>query len=129
MSSLNVYVERLRKLRGWIVECSANKVTLSKTLGKKKPKVISVAIEKERDGTFTVTPCVYKFSSTISHFTYSQDEMRWARNKGVFFSLIKSLKDVGMWDEVNNKDFIVINSDNRRLNKFKVKNEFKAIIC
>ena len=55
--------------------------------------------------------------------------MRWARNKGVFFSLIKSLKDVGMWDEVNNKDFIVINSDNRRLNKFKVKNEFKAIIC
>jgi hypothetical protein len=102
---------------------------LTKKFGKKLSKVVSVDIEKERDNMYVIAPIDYAFRSTISHFDYTGEEHRWARNKGFLKCLINSLKQAKIWDLIKNKDtFISVNTNNPKSNKAKIREQLRSIL-
>jgi hypothetical protein len=65
---------------------------------------------------FEIQPLDALHNQKISFFDYRSKERRWIRNKKLLFSIIKNLKICGLWDLVSNKDFLVVNEDNNRVN-------------
>ena len=129
MSFHRAMIGKLQTQGRWLVDSSAHSITLTKKFGKKTSKVISVALAKESDGTYTLAPIDYEFRSTVSHFDYVGEEHRWARNKCFIRSLISSLKDVGLWNYIRNREtFIQVNVNNKKVNKVMVKNQLKDLI-
>ena len=65
--------------------------------------------------TFEIQAPTVKFFSKISHYDYSnRTERHWTRNKEYLFSIIRNLRESGLWDRVSNKDFLTINSYNKK---------------
>jgi len=76
------------------------------------------------DKTFEIQSPTYQFFSKISHYDYNRPESRWTRDKDFLFSLIRNLKLCGLWELISNKDFLVVNSFNKRTD---VKKLWKAL--
>ena len=56
-----------------------------------------------------------KLYSKISYYDFrNKTERRWVRNKNFLFQLILDLKNSGLWDYVENKDFLEVNKYNKR---------------
>jgi hypothetical protein len=70
--------------------------------------------------TFEIQAPTYKYYSRISHYDYNKTERRWLRNKDYLFSLIRNLKNCGLWEMVSNQDFIVVNNFNKKINSERV---------
>jgi len=68
------------------------------------------------DKTFEIQAPTYHYFSKISHYDYNKPENRWTRDKDFLFNLIRNLKHSGLWEMVSNKDFLVVNSFNKRTN-------------
>ena len=73
-----------------------------------------------KKGLFEIQPPTYRFYSKISHFDFRKPESRWSRRKDRIFQLIKILKYSGLWEMVSNKDFLVINEHNDKINPGKL---------
>lgn len=69
----------------------------------------------------------YIFHSSISHFAPAEDEKRMCRNKKVLISIIETLKKTGMWEYVENKDFLVVNKHNFKSDKNLLKHDLKKL--
>lgn len=129
MSYHRSLIAKLQQNGHWLVSGSPTSITLTKTFGKKTRKVVSVILEKEKDNTYTLAPIDYAYRSSISHFDYAGEEHRWARNKGFIKSLTTTLKAVGMWDFVKNKNtFIQVNENNPKAKKAAIRDELKTIL-
>jgi hypothetical protein len=80
-----------------------------------------------KTGSFEIQAPSYKYYSKISHYDYNKSERRWMRNKDLIFSIIKKLKISGIWDHVSNKDFIIVNSSNKKSNHKQLLKDLKAL--
>lgn len=80
-----------------------------------------------KTGTFEIQPPTYRYFSKISHFDFKKPERRWSRNKNYLFPLIGKLKDSGLWDLVSNKDFLVVNEHNDKIDQKKLNSVLEKI--
>lgn len=76
------------------------------------------------DNTFELQEPVYRYYSKISFYDFKRPENRWTRDKELIFSIINNLKKSGFWDKISNKDFLIVNSYNKRAN---VKERIKVL--
>ncbi len=83
---------------------------LYKTYGGRQ---IRITLKKNDKGLFSMQSS-YDYINRISHFTYSQSESRFNRNKVIIKSIVKYLKRSGVWQFVD-KSFLVLNENNSRL--------------
>lgn len=77
---------------------------------------------------FEIQAPTYKYFSKISHYDFRVTERRWCRSKEVLFCVIKNLQRCGLWGNISNKDFIIVNSSNERTNPEKLKEILDAIL-
>jgi len=119
MSYHNMFIAKLKHDGRWLVTHSHDQIQLTRSLN---GRVNSVLLERTKGGQYDIRPVKYDFRSPISHFDYMVEEDRWARNKALFTSLIKTLKKVGMWEEfiANKKTFIRVNDNNKKSDKGKL---------
>jgi hypothetical protein len=66
------------------------------------------------DDTFELQEPVYQFYSKISFYDFKRPESRWTRDKGLLFSIIRNLKRSGFWEKISNKDFLIVNTLNKK---------------
>jgi len=74
---------------------------------------ITTTLKKNTEGLFEFKSN-YVFVNRNSHYTYSSQEQRYNRNKGVLISIIKKLKESRVWDYID-KSFLVINKNNKNV--------------
>jgi len=117
-------IAKLRRYGRWLVDGSANHIEMSRRVGK---QACTVRLDRSEEG-YSIQPVTYSFRSASSHFDYVLQEERWARNKHAFRSLIKTLKQCGVWGLVANKNFIHINDNNKQSKKGKVKDELMDLL-
>lgn len=112
----------------WIaVKNGKDEVSVAKQFGKKKPKVIKFILICSREGIHLKHPN-YEFKSTVSHFCAIQKDVRLSLNKTFLTSIIKSLKNLGLWELIINKDFLQINKNNAKSDKGLVGKELKNLL-
>ena len=129
-SSHKAFIASLQRDGHWLVSgWSSTQMILTKVIGGKHGVAASVLLEANRSGMYTVSPATYAFRSTLSHFDYPTEEERRIRNKAMFKSLIRTLKRVGIWEGVENKDtFVRINHQNKKSNKNKLRHELSSFL-
>lgn len=126
MASQGDIIRLLRKERKWAaIPVGRKNIQMSRCLG---GKAVTVILEATGNGKYTLKPATYRFRSTCSHFDYSVGEQRFSRNKGVFKSLFKALKESAIAGYIENLNtFLVINVGNQKSNKGKLKKELAKI--
>lgn len=118
----------LNKDNSWIVVKSGqNTLNIVKQFGKKTVKTINFSIVCLSKGLHIEHP-EYSFKSTVSHFSAIKEDKRLSLNKTFLRSIILSLKKLGVWDSVTNKDFLQINKNNKKSDKSLVKKELKDLL-
>lgn len=81
-SSHKAFIMALQRDGHWLVSgWSATQMMLTKAFGGKRGTAVSVLLEANRSGLYTIEPVTYAFRSTISHFDYPTEEERRIRNK------------------------------------------------
>jgi len=114
----------LRVEGSWLVEASSSQVRLTKKYGRKYPKVVSFMLERQSTGYYNLQPITYEFQSKVSHFDYTDNEKRWARDKKYFkgiFDLLKATNTLGYIQNANS--FIKVNPIHKGSNKEMLKNQ------
>lgn len=129
MGTHKAFIASFQRDGHWLVSgVTSTQIQLSKSFGRKQTKAVSVLLERNSSGRYSLTPVTYAFKASVSHFDYFMEEERWIRNKNVFRSLVKTLQRVKMWDGIDNKDsFIQVNPGNKKANKTKISNELKNL--
>ena len=118
----------LKNEKGWLaVKNGKDAIKIARVFGKERPKVIEFSLVCHRDGIYIEHPH-YQFKSTISHFSSTQTDVRLSLNKSYLASLIKALKNIEVWDSIRNKDFLVVNDNNKKTDKIKVERELKRLL-
>jgi hypothetical protein len=125
-----MFIGKLMKNGRWLVNHTASQIQLTKTFGgKRTARAVSVLLEKNSEGKYTIEPANYDFRSVSSHFDYLVEENRWTRNKNVFHALVGTLKAVGMWPEfIENTEFIKINENNKKASKTNLEKELNSFL-
>lgn len=121
-------LKALRTENTWhVVNDGKDAVLLAKQFGQKRPKVIQLTLTCTKEGIHIRHPN-YEFKSTISHFCSVQKDIRLSLNKTFLTSIIRTLKETGLWEAVTNKDFLVVNKNNSKSNKNTVKRELGLLL-
>lgn len=66
--------------------------------------------------------------SKISYFDYDIKERRLVRNQDLMFMIVHDLQHCGLWEFVSNRDLIVVNQFNKRIDFSKRKKLLKAML-
>ena len=112
----------------WLaIKSGGDSVKVVKQFGKAKIKIIEFVLTSVSEGIHIHHPN-YEFISKVSHFCAVEKDIRLSLNKTFLSSIIKSLKKVGLWEAVVNKDFLKINKDNSKSNKKNVSHELKKLL-
>jgi len=121
-------VRYLRREESWMVSnIGSDEIKVVKTFGKKVKKSIEFRLICSKTGVYIKHPN-YIFYSTVSHFCSTEQDVRLSLNKTFLISIIKTLKKVGLWKSVVNKDFIQVNLKNFKSNKAVVNKELKFLL-
>jgi len=120
------FIRMMRSEKKWIVVPVGQKsVSMHRKIGSHH---ITVLLEETPHGTFMINPASYSFQSKCSHFTYTQKEVRWSRNKNTLSAILKALKNSAAMDHIHNLDeFIVINKECKKSNKRKLAEDLKDL--
>lgn len=120
-----VSVELLSKLYGYGKNfVKVNYPTVEIVKYDKAKEVTITLLYDSIDGTFELQEPVYRYYSKISFYDFKRPENRWTRDKGLLFSIINNLKRSGFWEKISNKDFLIVNSYNKKAN---VKERMKVL--
>ena len=99
----------------WLTQIVGKKIYLVKRYGTRSVKVVLSAC---KGGMYTASFPSYLFISKISNFgPIKEDEVRKRRGEAVIRSIILSLKRCGVWQKIENKDFITVNYHNKNSDK------------
>lgn len=121
------FIRMMRDEKRWIVMPKGLKeVTMHRKIGNHH---ISVRLEETDNKMFRIHPAGYDYQSGNSHFTYTQKEIRWSRNKNTFRAILNSLKNSSAIDHIENIDnFLVINTRCKKSNKRKLTEDLKNLV-
>lgn len=121
------FIRAIRDEKKWIVvPIGLKEISMHRKIGKHH---ITVKLEENAQGNFMISPASYTFNSTNSHFTYTQKEVRWSRNKNTLTAVINALKNSSAADHISNlDDFIVINQNCKKSNKKKLADDLKHLL-
>lgn len=116
----------LRKERKWAaIPRGKRDIQISRVLA---GKAITVILESTGKGSFNLRPATYHYRNSASHFDYMEPEERFSRNKNVFRSLFRTLKESTISAYIENLDtFLVVNKTNDRSDKRKLNGELKSL--
>jgi hypothetical protein len=110
-----------------IIKTDFDAIKVIKKFGRKKPRIIEFKIICEEKDLHFKHPN-YTFRNVTSHFSPIIDEKRISLNKTFLKSIIKSLKKVGVWQRIVNKEFIQLNENNPRLDQRSVTEELRFLL-
>lgn len=79
-------------------------------------------------GEYEIRHPSYVFISTVSHFRSAQKDVRLSLNKVYLRSAIRLLQRTGIWASVVNKDFLEVNTNNKKSNKRRVRTELMDLL-
>ena len=121
------FIREIRDEKKWIVvPIGLKEISMHRKIGKHH---ITVKLEENANGDFTINPASYVFNSSNAHFTYAQKEVRWSRNKDTVAAVINALKNSSAADHISNlNDFIVINPNCKKSNKKKLAEDLKHLL-
>jgi len=122
--SLSEILQILRKERGWLLRVKGSDLEMIRTFN---GRPVTLLLESQGGGRYHLVFPSYIFHSTISHFAPSEEEHRFCRNKNLLASVVKVLKRSALWDRLENKDFMVVNTANNRSNKAKLRSELEFL--
>jgi hypothetical protein len=88
---------------------------------------ITIRLEKRKADEYHLVFPSYVFISSISHFTSTEDEMRYCRNKVLLLNVLRTLKETGAWTYIVNKQFVKVNNYNENSNKEELQEMLKGI--
>lgn len=125
MSFHNSFIAKLQRDNRWHVEHDAGQIRLSRTIAGKN---VSIMLERQKNGTYTVNPVTNIFKSTTSHLEYFVPEERWVRNKNIFISFVRTIKRIKMYDFIDWSTFIQVNENNPKSNKKSVKIQLASLL-
>lgn len=116
----------LRKEQKWAAIPNGKKsIKMSRILA---GRAVTVVLEDTGKGSFRLRPATYRYRSSCSHFDYAESEERFSRNKNIFRSLFRALKDSTIAAYIENLDsFLTINRANGRSDKQRLVDELKEL--
>lgn len=123
-------LKALQKDRELIISKSEkvkNEIEVIKIFGKANKKILLFKLVFTKKGIIIIHPN-YEFHSTVSHFCSTQRDIRLSLNKAYLKSIIRSLKKIGVWEAVINKDFLQINKNNPKSNKAVINRELRKLL-
>jgi len=112
---------------GWLRKPGESKLNFFKAFGHKNLRVIKISLIPDGDMLRLVHP-KYEHHCRTSYFISSEGEQRMTLNKVYLESVIRSLKNSELWERVVNRDFLVVNGDNKKLNKLVAKKMLMEMI-
>ena len=118
---------------GW-TETFTTRLEFVKTFGgRKHPKEMRLTFIKAGEK-YRLVPPKYESRCCNSIFDFNAKEgigirMRTTFNRGVLTSIIKSLKQFGIWEFIDNQDFLVPNMFNKKTEKGKVRSDLKELLA
>jgi hypothetical protein len=115
MSVVSDFKKLDKSLRGQVFSSSKGIQIIKKGVG----RPVTVLLEPEGRDAYNLKFPTYTFTSAVSHFSPKEEERRFCRNKMVLFQIIKDLKKVELWDKIKNKDFLIVNPNNKNMAKKK----------
>jgi glycogen debranching enzyme len=71
------------------------------------------------NGGLWVNPPKYTFSSTVSHFDFTEQEQRWTRRKDIITNVVAALMKAEVWSFIQNKNFFTVNENCKSFQKQK----------
>ena len=87
---------------------------------------VTVILKMMPSGKYQLLPASYTFKSKVSNLDYSQKENRFCRNEVLIRTIYDELKKKELLHLVENKDtYVVVNKNNNRSNKAKVKSRLE----
>ncbi len=120
--------KKLSGEKSWlIINDGSDGVKVVKEFGIQKRKVIEFSLVCVSEGIYIKHPH-YEFRSTVSHYCSTQKDIRLSLNKTFLSSIIKTLRKIGLWEAIVNKDFLQVNRDNSKSNKGVVKRELRRLL-
>lgn len=124
-SSKQAVISRLLSQRYFSVATQGEDLVLIRNFGGRPLKLILENVDK---GKFWVYPPTYYFYSTTSHFDYMEEENRYSRRKTTITSIVRKLKESGVWDLIENKNFFRVNNNNKSMDRDKVYKEYNRVL-
>ena len=122
MTITNVLKE-LRKQSGWVVRVRGTTLELVRSFN---GRPVTILLTYSR-GKYRIRFPSYIFNSTISHFAPNEPESRFCRNKALLTSVVGVLKRSAVWACIDNKDFMVVNSANKKADKSRLRTELQSL--
>ena len=71
---------------------------------------VTIHLEVTRSGLW-INPPKYTFTSTISHFDFIEQELRWTRRKDIITNVVAALMKAEVWPFIENKKFFSVNEN------------------
>lgn len=125
MAGLGI-ISHLRKDASWLVhEERHGNIFISKDFNKRP---ITIKLEKRSNNLYHLVFPSYIYQSAISHYTSSENESRFCRNKTLLFQLIRYLKHTGAWNFIDNINFLKVNTLNKNVEEKELQLALKGIL-
>lgn len=86
-------------------------LTLVKMVGKRP---VTIKLTATSSNTFWVDNPERDDRCTNSFFDFTNTPKRVTRNKDVIRVFVKTLRETGLWEFIDNKDFFVVNTHNKK---------------
>lgn len=91
-------------------------------------QLVTVEFSQGTSGKWTVRFPRYSFKSKLSHFCPAEADIRMYNNKSVIVSLVSQLKRSGLWSEIENQKFFVVNLNNAKSDKSVLRNLHRGLL-
>jgi len=118
-------IKSIKGEKGWLVSEKGGNITCSRSYAAHN---IAFSLIAQKHGVYKIQHPSYLFISTISHFLSTENDIRLSLNKVYLKSVVRMLKRTRVWDNITNQDFLVVNHNNRKSNKEKVRAELSGLI-
>lgn len=122
-------VAQLDECKTWHIENQAKAIMMTRLFSGRS---ITVMLQRELNGLYTLSHPGYDYVSTNSHFasTIAVDK-RLCLNKNLLHSLVSTLRKAEIWDLIANKQFLKLNESNKSVSvkKSRISKELEDLLA
>jgi len=115
MVRMNEILETMRNNDcGWLIVKNGNKIVCGKAYSK---FTVQFILANEGRNGLSVSFPAYEYRSWNADYGPNRIEIRLKRQKNIILHMIRYLKKVDVWKHIVNKDFVQVNTDNKKMTK------------
>jgi hypothetical protein len=122
--TLKKLAEALTEEGHFLTGIIGNKMRLNKTVNGRPVSVFITRI----NGKLSLEFPKYIFNSMCADYEPSDTELRYCRNKVLLFHLVRTLKRSRVWNYIDNKNFIKVNTHKKKSDKKSLEKRLHQIL-